>query len=373
MGMDRLKEKRAGPLKNRFTRSWNTSRKSLLWITLAGVILALDHVISTPVADLIYYRGFFIGWRLVYDYGLGFLPVPMIYLVSGFILFRIWTWWKQRQQGWKYLVIRAIGGIAALLVLFYVLWAFNYHQQPLPEHLGLNLQSVTQKDIDREFDRASDVLVAAANELPDSLNSDLSIRSKKVTDGELREDVKNALKTLDLPHTGRVRVRQLWPKGLLLRFSTAGIYIPQTGEGHIDDGLLSVQKPFTMAHEMAHGYGVTDEGACNFIAWLACDRSTDPWVHFSGALSYWQYAAVEMPQDSVEARMKSFPDIIERSIHLIRENDRLYPDLIPRYRDAIYTSYLKYHGVKEGLKSYNEVVLMVQQYIQKDSVSTDSK
>ena len=102
-----------------------------------------------------------------------------------------------------------------------------------------------------------------------------------------------------MPHSGRVRVRQPWPNGFLLRWSTAGIYIPQTGEGHIDRGLLAVQKPFTIAHEMAHGYGVADEGACNFIAWLACSQSRDPWVRFGGALTYWRYAAAEMPYESV--------------------------------------------------------------------------
>ena len=44
-----------------------------------------------------------------------------------------------------------------------------------------------------------------------------------------------------------------------------------------------------------------------------------------------------------------------------------YPDILPSVRDAIYSSYLKRHGVKEGLRSYNEVVIMVQQYLRKNS------
>ena len=165
-----------------------------------------------------------------------------------------------------------------------------------------------------------------------------------------------------------MRVRQLWPKGFLLRWSTAGIYIPHAFEGHIDQGMLSVQKPFTMAHEMAHGYGVTDEGACNFIAWLACRQSEDKWIRFGGAFTYWRYAAAEMPNDSVKQVIDSFHPIIRRALYLVRENDKKYPDILPQIRDAIYSTYLKRHGVKGGLRSYNYVVMMVSRYREQSNI-----
>src|SRR5690606_10755435 len=164
---------------------------------------------------------------------------------------------------------------------------------------------------------------------------------------------------LGLPGIGRVRVRQPWPKGILMRWSTAGIYIPQVAEGHIDRGLAAVQKPFTMAHEMAHGYGVTDEGACNFIAWLACRQSPDPAIRYSGALLYWRYVASEMPREAVDQALQKLPPVVERSLRVIRDNNRRYPDILPRLRDLIYGTYLRGHGVQGGLRSYHYVVLMV--------------
>jgi len=348
-------------------------RRSVIWMGLLVLALLIDFFISTPLADRFYYRGLFMGLRPVYDYIFGYSPIPMIYLVSGAIVARIIYWFKERKMGFKYLSIRALGGVSAVVFFFYVFWAFNYHQVPLPKHLGYDLKSVTAEDIQQEFDRASASLITAAEQLPTAVTDDFNLSKKAISDNDIRDDVETALTALDLPHLGRVRVRQLWPRGTLLLWNTAGIYIPQTGEGHIDDGLLSIQKPFTMAHEMAHGYGVTDEGACNFIAWLACERSANPWVRYSGALTYWKYAAYDAPVDSVQQMMKNFPGVVERSIQLIRENDKKYPELFPKYRDAIYTSYLKHHGIKEGLQSYNEVVLMVQQYVRRNSMSTDSK
>lgn len=233
----------------------------------------------------------------------------------------------------------------------------------IEDRLGFNFKSVTAEAIAIEFNRASDELDSIARNLPPDLETDKSIMNKPVSDHQLRPAVKEALQLLGLQKIGKVRVRQLWPNGILLRWNTAGIYIPHAFEGQVDHGQLSVQKPYTMAHEMAHGFGVTDEGTCNFIAWLACAQSDDPWMRYSGALTYWKYVAFETPADTVRQKLKTFPPVIEKTLQLIRDNDKKYPDLFPKYRDAIYSSYLKHHGVTEGLRSYNEVVLMVQQYL----------
>ena len=41
-----------------------------------------------------------------------------------------------------------------------------------------------------------------------------------------------------------------------------------------------------MAHEMAHGYGITDEGEASFFAYLACLRSKNPMIRYSGEFNY---------------------------------------------------------------------------------------
>jgi hypothetical protein len=74
-----------------------------------------------------------------------------------------------------------------------------------------------------------------------------------------------------------------------------------------------------------------------------------------------------MPGDSVALVMDAFPPVVTRALTLIRQNDKKYPDLMPRIRDAVYSSYLKRHGVKGGLRSYNYVVMMVDQYLDNQS------
>ena len=338
--------------------------RSLKWMLAVILVLLLQRILPTSVWDQWYYKGVFTIIRRGYDFLLGWSPIPMVYIVLAFLLVRTARWLGNSKKGITYQLSSALGGVAALVVLFYVLWGFNYRQVSLQDRLGFDLGAVSMEDMEEEFMRATAVLKNEASGLSDLLTRDEAIAHLKIGDKDLRPDVENALAVLHLPNKGRVRVRQLWPNGFLLRWNTAGIYIPQTGEGHIDKGLLSIQKPFTLAHEMAHGYGVTDEGACNFIAWLACSESRDQWVRFGGAFTYWRYAAAAMPNDSVSRVINTFPPVVVRALTLVRQNDLKYPDLLPKVRDAIYSSYLKRHGVKGGLHSYNYVVLMVQQYLE---------
>lgn len=338
-------------------------KRSLVWTASAILVLVLKEVLPSAFWDQCYYQGLF-GWiRQSYDFLLGWSPLPMVYIILAIILVRFAIWIGQSSKGWIYQITRAIGGVAAMVTIFYLAWGFNYGQVSLQERLGFRMSGASKEDIEKEFARATKVLKEEAEALPDRLTRDEAILGLEINDRDLRPDVVEALSVLDIPHAGKVRVRQLWPAGFLLRWNTAGIYIPQTGEGHIDKGLLSVQKPFTIAHEMAHGYGVADEGACNFIAWLACSQSRDQWIRFGGALTYWRYTAAEMPNDSVSQVIHTFPPVVLRAITLVRENDKKYPDLMPHVRDAIYSTYLKSNGVHGGLRSYNEVVLMVEQYL----------
>jgi hypothetical protein len=342
--------------------------RSMIWIGLMLGGIFLSRILPAQFWEDWYYRGVFPLFRVTYDYTFGWSPIPVVYIIVLIMLFRTVRWSRHMQKGVWFQLSRAIGGISAMIVLFYVLWGYNYGQQSFHKRLGLETLEITQPEMMAEFDRATQALHLEASVLPAKLTEEKALKRHITSDDHLRPDLEKTLNLLNLPHRGRVRVRQLWPNGFLMRWSTAGIYIPQTGEGHIDRGLLAVQKPFTIAHEMAHGYGVTDEGACNFIAWLTCSRSADPWVRFGGALSYWRYAASSMPDTVVMEALASLPPVVRRANDLVRKNNAKYPDLLPKLRNGIYASYLKSHGVESGLKSYSEVVVMVHHYLQTKSV-----
>ena len=181
-------------------------------------------------------------------------------------------------------------------------------------------------------------------------------------ESQIRDLVEAQLRDLGYPAASHLRARSLLPRGILLRISTAGFYLPFTGECNLDAGLHPIQIPFVMAHEFAHGYGITDEGACNFIAYLACCRATSAFIRYSGHYGYWRYlrsAYYRLAPRAFQAYLEDLSPELRADARAVRKNSETYPDLFPKFRNLTYDTYLKAQGVSEGLRSYNRVVLLV--------------
>jgi hypothetical protein len=69
---------------------------------------------------------------------------------------------------------------------------------------------------------------------------------------------------------------------VLTRLGISGIYIPLTAEPNYNADIPDFQMPFSIAHEMAHQRGVARESEANFVAYVVCVNSRDPFVRYSG-------------------------------------------------------------------------------------------
>jgi hypothetical protein len=306
--------------------------------------------------------------RGLFHYTTGLLPFPAIYLLGLIVLYGIYKTVivPVRHRTWsaRSLIFGTVSTISAVFALFYILWGFNYARPGVIERLELFAVPLDTTALSQEFEYATEELLSWAikNELEiqDGLHS-----FNRSHERLLADQVAKTVEPMGYKDIARPRGRRIFPKGILLRFSTAGIYIPFSGEGHVDAGMLPVQYPFTMAHELAHGFGVTNEGECNFIAYLACKEVDDPLIRFSGLLSYWRYIAFEyrkqFPQ-RYQQRIDDLPVLITQALNDIRTNNAKYPDIMPAVRDAVYDTYLRSNGVKEGLVSYSMIVRMVHAY-----------
>ncbi len=299
----------------------------------------------------------------------GFLPVPGLYVLL--VLFvvetvlnvrRIW-----RKPGrWLRLALSGANVVIWMVVLFQLLWGLNYRRVPVAQQLGLE---AVAPDTSR--------LRLLAREAVDSLNA-LSQRvfridERAIPSGQeafaIPSGLCQALEAAGYPCMLSARVRKLKPEGVLLRIGTAGFYLPYSGEGHLDSGLHPLQQPFVMAHELAHAQGFGDEGVCNFWAWLTTTRSADPFIAYSGWLSWWAYLSAELrhfaPELLDEAKAGLQPQVLA-DMAAIDERMDLFPDLFPSLRNWIYHHYLLAQGVAEGLDSYGQMVGLVVAWRQKN-------
>jgi hypothetical protein len=257
--------------------------------------------------------------------------------------------------------------LGAVVFLFYFLWAFNYERLPIETHLKIKPEPLDINEIRRETKLAFQMVVDARQTIPgvDRIgNNALDREAAGVADpleDKVRESMEGVLKSMGYPTVGRVRVKKLWPGGLLMRFGSSGFYLPFTGEAYISANLTPVEIPFAVAHEMAHGYGFSREGTCNFLAYLTCISSEDPFIKYSGCLVYYSHISADLyrasPGEYKELNKKLPPGIMADRVKKYR-NWRQYRGWLMDWSQKVYDTYLKTQGVREGIKSYDRLVIL---------------
>lgn len=350
------------------------SNKNKLFISLGLLTLFLQVILQNAPAfvERFYSRGLFLGIRWLFDHTLALSPIPIWHLFYVFIfMWLLYQILKPRFKRlgiplWKKILnpffsLLSFAGIAVFLFMF--LWGFNYSRIPFEKSVGLQIEEMSTDDLYLEAQRVCNKVAELRAAIPniDTFALDKQQEPKNL-ERLLRQELETELKGLQYPTVGNVRARQIGPRGILLRNSTSGIYVPYFGEGHVDKGLHPLSKTPVMSHEMSHGYGFGDEAVCNFLAWLAGSRSSDPFVRYAGELAYWRNVMSDLKRLDYD-RYKSLRNELDRGVSndlaAIYTNNDKYPDLFPKAHDKAYDKYLKIQGVKEGIKSYNRVVVLV--------------
>ena len=353
----------------------------LKWIIFAVCILIINALFGQyhQLTEQIYYNSIFRMIRIIYDYTLGWLPFPMVYLLFLFVVYLLYRILGEIGKGIKgrnisKALLPVLNTASFIIIFFYLLWGFNYQRDRLSEKLQLDGDKMSLEELIEEGKLVGEL---AATYRMSIIQDTFSISGSNIIpsnlESQIRMSQKEILNSWDYQPVGRVRVRKLMPKGILLRLSTAGVYIPYVAEGHIDKGLHPIQWPFTMAHEMAHGYGFTDEGECNFIAFVTCMNAEDPVIQYSAILAYFRYIISNLRLTDYEAYIKLLHTVdrgIMNDIYAINKQLNKYPDIMPDFRDLVYDSYLKSHGVHEGLRSYSTIIRLVNKW-KKSKVNAD--
>ena len=348
------------PLKN-VDRRW-------IWIGLGISMMVLRIILSyfPHLIETFYSRGLFQIYRYISDYTISLSPVPLLYVFL--LLFAGWGIFnylkrKHKQRTYKSKILSFFFSLSAftggLIFFFILLWGFNYVRIPLEKQLNILPDPLANNELKAEFERASSMLFEIYSRY--ELEKNTKDYELVNLENEMRIEVVKTLQRFGYPTPGRVRARLIKPKGLLLRISTAGVYLPWVGECHIDAGLHPIQIPNVMAHELAHGYGITDEGACNFIALQTCLNADNLFYQYSGSLSYWKTVASNYRQNfpgEYNQFKTKMPQGILEDIRAINENLDKYPDIFPDGRDFFYNNYLKSQGISEGLQNYSRVILL---------------
>lgn len=339
------------------------------WALLGIFALAIRYfAIQNPEAtDDWYSRRFFPGVRNVIDLTLGNLPFPSVYLFIMLVVLVVGIYLKRvlEKPNWKsksiYSLQALANGLGALVFFFLVLWGFNYQRTPIFQQLSLKPKSLNLTQLESE--------IKITHRLVEQYRTRLTTDTLAITETMeypeleklVRGNMSENLEILGLNFTGRPRTKMFPPPGFMRKMGILGIYFPFTGESYIDPTLHALEQPFTVAHEMAHSYGVTNEGEANFIAWVICSNSEHPLLRYSGHLRLLQYQMRDyyrMAPEEYKTWVKTLSRGVRNDLNSLREaSEAIKPYSLELSRKSN-DIFLKSQGVKAGVNSYQQLPML---------------
>jgi len=262
------------------------------------------------------------------------VAIPAGFLLVVLLVFkRRWSW--------------LVNLTAILYLMFFWTWGLNYHRQPLNSKLQLDrprMESASMRDF----------AIRTASEL-----NRLYQATEKTSNDEERERqeanrrVRRVIAIIDgTDWQSADRIKTSWLGGPWLRAAGIdGVFNPFGHEPVVSKTLLDIERPFVMAHELAHVRGYPDEGDANVIATFATLMSDDPAFQYSGWLNLWLYLRTR----ELEILLDSGP---RRDVQLVFERARAEQiRWINDFQRSLLDWFLKANSVEEGVRSYSRVVL----------------
>ncbi len=339
------------------------------WAFLGLLALAVRFLAGQfpEATDQFYSRTFFPVIRNGIDLSLGKLPFPTAYLFAVLVLGLSWGSFHRffRLVGWRkrarYAFQASANGLGALVFFFLFLWGFNYQRTPIFQQLNLQPKPLDAQQLTAELDLTLQLASLDRGRITQDTTALTEAMAYSPLEDLVRITMQANLEVLGLNFTGRPRTKEFPPEGLMRRMGILGIYFPFTGESYLDPSLHALEKPFTIAHEMAHSYGVTDEGEAHFIAWVICTRSEEPILRYAAHLLLLRYQLRDyygMDPDGALCWMENLPRGIIQDLISIRDSAEAYPPIWLALSRKSNDLFLKSQGVKAGIKSYQQLPML---------------
>lgn len=352
-------------------------RDPFLLLLLVAALLVRLFALNEAWVERYYTGGLYPHIARFFRILLGWLPFSIgdiLYIVA--FLWIVRKTWKlvlllKRNKARDYLswlLFRKYLKLSLLVYLvFSVFWGLNYYRKGIPQQLGLQVQAYSVKDL---FD-VTVVLQQRLNsyaEKVDSLqrlrfnqNSYLFQRGVETYNATRQQFPFLAYRSPSLKPSLFTPVGQF--------FGFTGYYNPFTAEAQLKTSIPVFLKPFVICHEIGHQLGYAKENEANFVAYLACKSSADPYFLYS--------AYFEIYRDAIfECRLtpnRELSETLRRNIHpRVRYDDhdlQFYllrnQNFVEPFVSGFYDRYLKLNNQPKGTATYDEVIAYLIAYMKK--------
>lgn len=254
-----------------------------------------------------------------------------------------------------------LSGICVIGIIFVWNFAPGYYGTTLDKKLELERRKSSADDLYQtaEFLRQEiDLLEKEIIFLPDG--SSVMPYSYQEMNGKLLDAYQNFCAQHDFVSTFYSRVKPVMLSEPMSYTHITGVYTFFTGEANINVNFPDYTIPYTAAHELAHQRGIAREDEANFVAFLVCLESDDPYIRYSAYLNVYEYVVSALRS----ADKDLYKETYLRLPTTVRAEEAAYSKFFDKYREnvaatvteATNNSYLQSQGAPEGTRSYNMVV-----------------
>lgn len=267
-------------------------------------------------------------------------------------------------------VFGVLAGLALIFSAFFLNYGAAYGATPLEDKIGLEVTAPGAEELTDATlytavqlnDAAKEVQFAAsgASHMPYSF-AELTKKLNAAYD-KLYEEY-DFLTPLHAP------VKRIALSKPMTYTHLSGIYAVYTGEANVNFNYPDFVIVYTTAHEMAHQRGVAPEDEANFIAYLVCTASDDPYIRYCGYANLYEYLSDALYSANPDA-YRTIASLLDTRVH---GEFAAYSKMFEPYRnstasdvaDTVNDTYLKWQGETAGTKSYGLVVDLAVAYLKK--------
>jgi Protein of unknown function (DUF3810) len=256
----------------------------------------------------------------------------------------------------------AIWAVGSALLLFLMLWGLNYHREPLSTNLGLPKQTAS----DDQLEQISRSIVTNINANYDAVHAKAALDRAQLYN-QIEAAYQRAPLIGALCRGGYSQPKPVRLSGIISWLGVSGVYMPFTGEANFNALQPDFDLPYVMAHEKAHQCGIAREDEANFVAFLVCSNSDNPFLRYSAYLNALGVVSELGKSDreryrTVAGMLAAGPraDLTARAAFWARYQGRGM-----KVSHRINNSYLKANNVPGGTQSYSDdVALIISYYLQ---------
>ncbi len=340
----------------------------IVFYALAAVSLVLYLIMERSVAFADWFNGTVsAGLRVLLAALTSWIPFSVgelvIWLLPLMLILVLRHAIRRRCDTWRTAVVYVgilLSVVSLLFSVFVLNFAAGYRGSTLDEKLGLERRRVSATEL---YDTAV-ILIEAVNREAEGIRfhtDDFSVMPYSLEDmnRHLADAYESfAEKQAFIIHVDS-RVKPVLVSEVMSHMHITGVYSFFTGEANINVNFPDYTLPYTAAHELAHQRGIAREDEANFVAFLVCAESDDPYVRYSGYLNLYEYVA--------NALWSADRDLYYQATAALSSDVKAemsaYSDFYDRYRDSVVSnvsssinnSYLQSQGTP-GTKSYGMVV-----------------